>query len=263
MSAHEELANELSQDHQAINELLQPMHDAPVSRSEEFRNGYDHGPETPWRANFGDGYTTYLVHGSHSDDVLNVPGAKVRVSHPGTGYDLNPEISDYTKAYSADYQDGKYRVQRGDGPDGQGALFDVHHRSPYVNFMASHPDFRHHIPTLLAVANIESQERFREPLHPDSSLSVHSSKIVHRLAEAGVIKPPSHETRNDLTAEDYKNYTVASRNMHESRKVEIAPSTIQRGKQFLREALGRPRQAVQGAVAGVSEKSGKQQLMFE
>lgn len=248
-------------DAQKIQRLLEPMHDAP-SRREEFKSGYDHGPETPWRLDVGAGETEYRVHASRSMDEYVAPGALVRVTRPATGYDLHAEVGQHSKDWSSDYQEGKFRIQRGDGPDGQGALFDVTHRSPYVSFMATHPDMRAHIPTMLSVANLETQERYREPLRPDNDLSVHSSKIVHRLAEAGAIEAPAHEQRNALTTENYRNFTVGTRHNYGSAS-EVPATTVQRGRQFLREALGRPKQAVENAVTSIGDKKGKQERLFE
>jgi len=223
---------------------------------------FSHGPETPWRSE-EDRKIRYRVTAPESANPDSAPAAVVEVAKPRTHYFPQGEISRYSGTFSSDTRTDRVRMQEGDGPRGQGSLFDVHHFSPYVQYTATHPEMRAHIPTLLSTANVESQHRWGEPLKSDNNLSEHSSRMVRRLAEAGAVEPPENETRNDMSAEDYRRFEDYTRGHGPGEHSEVPAATVQMGKQFLRDALRGPRQAVKrGAATAGAKKAAKQERMF-
>lgn len=209
-------------------------------------------------------------------DQTEAPGVRVVVEHPSThyGYESQPpgnppnhhweEVNERLR--SKDISDNLYREQAGEGPDGQQALFNISHKHPYVGFMATHPAYRHHVASLLGVAALETRARYGEDLRSDNSLSESSSKMVHRLAEAGIVSPPSNEQRNNLTRRHFADYWIGTplADIQEKRRVEFLPSNTMRvGRQFAREVLRRTRQSVDRARPVIEAVKGEQGKMFE
>lgn len=219
------------------------------------------GAETPWRIQ-DPLYTEYRVTAAESHFPDSAPGARLRVLKPRTEYVHNTAVVD-SRPYSQDVHGDRVRTQASDGPGGQRSLFDVEHHHPYVDLMATHPDYRAHIPTMLGVAEIETRARYGEGLRSSNDLSVHSSQLVHRLAQAGATKAPSDEMRNKITANNYKKYEVSTRRSMPGRYEDVPDSTTSMGRQFVRNMLRQPKKAVNKAAAGVSAKKGVQQEMFK
>ena len=217
----------------------------------------------PWKVtNSQYRYTQYNASDSN-DTRPYTEAATVTVEHPVTNYDLTPELDAYQRTYSRDMNLDRHRTQTGEGDHGQGALFDVYHRKPYVSYLASHPEYRGHVGTLLGVAALETKQRFGELPVPDSDLSVHSSRIVHRLAQSGAVEAPRNETRNDFTADNFTDFQVPNRNFAPGQVSDIPRSTINMGRHLLREALRRPKQAVKQSIIEAGAKKGfKQERMF-
>jgi hypothetical protein len=189
-------------------------------------------------------------------------GAEIGLTHPDTTYDDISGNPFYQEKNQEDFESDRHRVQIGEGENGQRALFDVFHRKPYVGWMASHPDFRGHVGTMLGVVGVESKHRFGEIPAADTDLSVHSSRVVDRLAQAGAIKAPEGEQRNDITADEFHDFQVRNP-VRDPRNQEIPNSTVAMGRQFLRDALRGPKKQVTRSVTAVSEKAkGKQERMF-
>jgi hypothetical protein len=221
---------------------------------------FDRGPETPWATDLGRGVgggTVYRVTAPEGEEggVNYAPGAEVRVSGASTTYDHFDQAS----AEQVDSHGDLARYQLGDGPDNQGALFGVMHRNPHVSWMSSHRDYRAHIPTLLGIAAVETKARYGESLRSDTSLSETSSPIVHRLAQAGAVEAPAMEFRNN----EYHDPEKWVRTRVGQNPREIPESTVNTSKQFLRQALRRPRQAVQRGAAAAGDKKFHQPEMFK
>ena len=222
---------------------------------------FSQGPETPWKIE-DPLYTEYRVTAAESHFPDSAPGARVRALKPRTEYINNTAVVD-SRPYSQDLHGDRVRTQTSDGPGGQRSLFDIEHHHPYVDLMATHPDYRAHVPTMLGVAEIETRARYGEGLRSSNDLSVHSSQLVHRLAQAGATKPPSDEMRNKITASNYKKYEVSTRRSMPGRYEDVPDSTTSMGRQFVRNMLRQPKQAVRRASAAASAKKGEQQEMFK
>lgn len=222
---------------------------------------FPQGSETPWRIE-DPLYTEYRVTASESNFPDSAPGARLRVLKPRTVYVNNTAVVD-SRPYSQDVRGDRVRTQSSDGPGGQRSLFDVEHHHPYVDLMATHPDYRAHIPTMLGVAELETRARYGEGLRSSNDLSTHSSQLVHRLAQAGATKAPSDEMRNKISANNYKKYEVSTRSSMSGRYADVPDSTTSMGRQFVRQMLRRPKQAVNRASAAASAKKGEQQEMFK
>jgi hypothetical protein len=193
---------------------------------------------------------------------LFTEGAEVGLTHPSTTYDDISTKPFYQEKNQHDYESDRHRVQIGEGAHGQRALFDVFHRKPYVDWMATHPDFRGHVGTMLGVVGVESKHRFGEIPAADTDLSVHSSRVVDRLAQAGAIKAPEGEQRNGITADEFHDFQVRNP-VRDPQTEEVPRSTVAMGRQFLRDALRGPKKQVTKSVKAVSEKAkGKQERMF-
>lgn len=216
---------------------------------------FNHGPETPWSSGHTFG-ATYSVTAPSSDQMYFAPGARVKVDRPTTWYDHE----DQSNVQPVDSHGDLARFQFGEGAGNQGALFGVRHTHPYVSWMEAHKDYGARIPGLLSVAALETKARFGEPLRSDRSLSESSSPIVHRLAQAGAVTAPVMESRNRMQVDP--DAEVPTRR-YESDVREVPESTVVLSRQFLRAALRRPKQVVERAVAGVSDKKGVQQEMFK
>ena len=225
-----------------------------MSRNEEFSRRFDHGPETPWASGHSFG-TTYSVTAPASDQMYFAPGARVKVDRPTTWYDHD----DQSAVEPVDSHGDLARFQFGEGPGNQGALFGVRHTHPYVSWMESHKDYGAYIPGLLSVAALEAKARYRESLRSDKSLSESSSPIVHRLAQAGAVTAPAQESRNRMRVNP--DVEIPTRR-YEPDVREVPASTVNLGRQFLRTALRRPKQAVSRSVSAVGDKKSTQQEMF-
>jgi hypothetical protein len=206
--------------------------------------------------------TRYFVTDT-SRSGLFTEGAEVGLTHPKTTYDDVLDNPFYQRAQDPqDFSTDRHRVQTGEGERGQRALFDVFHRKPYVDWMATHPDFRGHVGTMLGVVGLESKHRFGEIPAADNNLSVHSSRVVDRLAQAGAIKAPEGEQRNGISTGEFHDLQVMNPRRDPSHQ-EIPRSTVAMGRQFLRDALRGPKKQVTKSVKTVSEKAkGKQDRMF-
>lgn len=221
-----------------------------------FKDQYDQGPETPWRAAGLYGHTYYKVTAPRSDTPYHAPGAEVVVSRPKTAY-FPTSGEDFTMD-STDSRGDLIRYQTGDGPGGQGALFDVRHTHPFVSGMNASPQFGAHIPTLLGIAARDTRARFGEDLRSDVSLSESSSPIVHRLAEAGAVQAPQKEERNSIARDP--DFLAPTRRSHVIRKMpveEVPRSEVSAARHFVRETLRRPKQAVERTSAVAQEKQRK------
>lgn len=207
---------------------------------------YDHGPETPWKLKYR-GSTTYRVTEPSSNRPSDALGAVVDVEHPETIYDYED-----TKRPHDSVRRDLVSADAGEGPGGQGALFGVHHAHPYVSWMHASGQFGAHIPTLLATAAVETRQRFGEDLRSDSSLSDHSSPIVHRLAQAGAVQAPQNESNNG----SIRNPSHLTRTRGPD-SIDVPEETVNMGRQFLRAALRRPKQNVQRSQSTPGMKQGK------
>lgn len=224
--------------------------------------------ETPWKRE-GSNFTSYHVTDSRNSDPA-VPGMSLEVEHPQTRYDLNFREEDSAGVtFSLDGDSSSERWQTGDGPGRQRSLFDVWHTKPQVSFLASHPDFRGHVGTMIGVAATEARHRFRENPVASNDLSEQSSRLVHRLAESGAIEVPGNEKRNDISSGDFSHYRIHNRGHSlyglsgEIKEVDIPRSTVAMGRHTMREMLRGPKRQISQAVSGVSEKAkGKQERMF-
>lgn len=232
-----------------------------MSRSLEFQR------QTPvWRWSGGDevGYATgYDPSPAHPEFT---PGAEVIVRAPKTRYDYEGSAKrNYLdkNARSDIYGDDHSTWQRGDGPHGQRSLFDVEHHHPYVGWLGTHPDFRGHIGTLLGVAATDSRRRFGESLRSDTSLSQESRRIVERAAAGGAVRMPDFVSPNDISSREdkYSNYVVATRAAGGGRNIPEPEIAI--GRQFVRDVLRRPRQAIEKASEISGAKKAQQQEFFK
>ena len=231
--------------------------------SAQFRD-YD----TPWKRE-GSNFTSYHVTDSRNSDPT-APGLSLEVEHPKTEYALNFREEDSAGVtFSGDHNTSSERWQTGDGHGRQRSLFNVWHTKPRVSALASHPDFRGHVGTMLGVAAVETKNRFRESPVASNDLSEQSSRIVHRLAESGAIEAPGNEQRNSLSSGDFSNYAIHNRGYSlyglggEIKESGIPRSTVAMGRHTMREILRGPKRQISQTVSGVSEKAkGKQERMF-
>jgi hypothetical protein len=217
---------------------------------------YSHGPETPWK-NHTEWGTNYNVTAETSDELGYARGAQVRVEKPNTYYQYKDQSIVQRHDDPIDRDGDIMRYQFGEGPGGQGALFGVRHKHPYVSWMHASDQFGAHVPTLLAIAAHDTKAQYGEPLRSDQSLSERASGMVHRLAQAGVIKAPTNETRNDQQPKGGRIQETRNQILDH---IDIPQEQVNAGRQFVRQALRGPKKAVDRVQAQVGAK---QQKLFE
>lgn len=218
---------------------------------------YNVGPETPWKYKDSSGRTVYTVTSPTSEGGLGTYGATVQVSRPVTHYDYEDQGS-LTGPHDRSLD--LNRFASGDGPHGQGALFGVRHIHPHVSWMSASRQFGSYIPSLLSIAATETKARYGEGLRSDTSLSSTSAPIVQRLAESGSVAMPKNWHQNNRVPDDRPHY--ATRLLKKETAQEIPEETVRISRQFLREALRRPRQPVSEQSSGSGPKAHKQQTLF-
>ena len=134
-----------------------------------------------------------------------------------------------------------------DHPSMQGTLFKSEPGKHEIDMAMATKDARHHIPTMLGmVAQHELKTRGKIP-NASQDLSPHSTRMVQKAVDMGLVKNPVQEYSEDVFASNDINWTEGERAARwRSDDVrwygdEVPFERVNAGRQFVRDALRRPR----------------------
>lgn len=153
-------------------------------------------PDPSGDALYDQSNTRYSIHEPDKDESGYHRGITAKLRHPRTRFNTQPQ--EWATTIRHDDRVSSVRA----GWDGnQGTLFGYEHRKPAITYLLSNEEHRHFVPHLLGHVAQESMSRFGERPVADRDLSRHSSRMVARLAESGLVEQPGvhEEVRNDMT----------------------------------------------------------------
>jgi hypothetical protein len=200
-------------------------------------------------------YENTFHHDSYADSG-RPPGWRYQTAFRGTPDSLGGESSAYVSSvyhpdtyeeYSERDRDKNFDLD--DIRTGQKQLFYPNRERHEVDMAFSTKDARQHVPTLLGLVAEHSLEKRGRLPRATPDLSRHSTRLVQRFADMGVIKSPADEGKNfPMNSLDWESGEFDAESQSDSTRYygdEIGFDRVGKSRQFTRGLLRRNR-PVQG-----------------